>query len=176
MASESHGAAAAEAASAGLPQFDPTYFASQVFWLAIVFGLLYLLLSQALLPKLGGVIQARATKLQGDIDAAAKANAEAQDALAGYEKALAGARHQARVAADAARADAAASRAKASAAAEAQLAGRLSAAEDRLAAERSQSLAAARDAAADVAREIVAKVAGVEISAEKARTLAGAAS
>ncbi|NDC60010.1 MAG: F0F1 ATP synthase subunit B', partial [Alphaproteobacteria bacterium] len=100
---------AAEAAAApGLPQLDPSYFPSQVFWLAVFFVLLYFLLSQALLPKLAGVIETRANTIRSNVDAAAAANAEAQAALAAYEKALATARADARKLAEGVRADAAA--------------------------------------------------------------------
>ena len=39
---------------AGLPQMNPEHFASQIFWLAITFGLLFLLLSRVTLPKIAG--------------------------------------------------------------------------------------------------------------------------
>jgi len=151
---------AAEAAAPGLPQLDPSFFPSQIFWLAVFFALLYFLLSQALLPKLTGVIETRANRIKADVDAAAAANADAQAAIAAYEKALASARAQARKMADDVRATAAAERAVATAKADATLNERLSAAEARLAAQRDAGIAAAHAAAADVAPAIVAKLTG----------------
>lgn len=152
---------AAEAAAApGLPQLDVSYFASQIFWLAVFFTLLYFLLSQALLPKLSGVIETRANKIKSDVDAAAAANADAQAAIAAYEKALATAKAEARKLADQVRADAAAERSKATAEADAKLAQRLDAAEQRLAGQRAEGLKAAKEAADDVGAAIAAKLAG----------------
>lgn len=175
MAAEAaHGAEKAEAA-AGLPQLDPTFFPSQLLWLSIFFVVLYLLLSWALLPKLSGVIKAREDKVRGDIDAAAKANAAAQDAKTAYERSLAEAKAGARKLADEVRAEANAARAKASGEADAKLAKRLDDAEARLAAQRGAGLEAARLAAADAARAIVAKLTGVEIADADAKRAAGEA-
>jgi F-type H+-transporting ATPase subunit b len=161
MAGESHaGEAGHEAASGGLPQFDPTYFPSQLFWLTIFFVLLYLLLDRVLLPRVGGVIEARAKKIQGDIDAAAKANADAQAALDSYDATIAASRAKARAEMDTARAEAADVRAKQTAEADATHRAALDAAEARLMARRAQGLEAAREAAEDVACDIVRKIAG----------------
>lgn len=166
-AEEAHGAAeaghaAGEAAKAGLPQLDPSFFASQLFWLTIFFVALYLFLSRVMLPKLGGVIEQREQKRAGDIDAAAKANAEAQDAMKAYEASLAGATAEARKLADAARADANTARTARLADQDKVLNERLSAAEAKVAASRAEGLAAAREAAAEAASAIVAKIAGVK--------------
>ena len=159
MAAEAaHGAEAAS--EAGLPQLDPSYFPGQLFWLVIFFTLLYLLLSRVFLPRLGGVIETRAKKIKGDIDSAVQANAQAQTALGAYDSAIASARANARGRMDEARAEAADMRTKQSAEAEAVLSERLNAAEQRLATQRAQGFAAAREAADDVARDIVAKLTG----------------
>lgn len=163
MAAETEsGAHGAEAAghSAGLPQFDATYFPSQLFWLVVFFTLLYLLLDRALLPRVGGVIAQREGKIKGDIDAAAKANEEAKAALAGYDAAIAGARKQGRDLADAARSQAAAVRAARIEAADATLDARLTAAETRLSALRAEGAVAAEAAAQDVAEAIIGKLMG----------------
>jgi F-type H+-transporting ATPase subunit b len=152
---------AAEAAAApGLPQLDPSFFPSQVFWLAVFFTLLYVLLSQSLLPNLSGVLETRAAKIKSDVDAAASANADAQAALAAYEKARASAKAEAPRMAEVVRAEAAADRSKSVAKTDAQLANRLSAAEQRLAAQRAEGLKAAEEAAGEVAEAIVAKLVG----------------
>ncbi len=163
MAGEAtHGATAgaehgAESA-AGLPQLDPSYFPSQLFWLTVFFVILYLVLDRVLLPRLGGVIATREGKIKGDVDAAAKANADAHQALAAYDSAMAQAKAQARSMMDAARAEATEIRSKQTAAVETTLTQRLTAAEERLAGQRAQGLDAARAAAEDVARDIVAKL------------------
>jgi F-type H+-transporting ATPase subunit b len=155
------GKVAGEAAQAGLPQLDPSFFASQFFWLTVFFVALYLFLSRIMLPKLGGVMETREAKRAGDIDAAAKANGEAQAALKAYESAMAGAGAQARKLADAARTDASAARTARLAAQDKSLDARLSAAEAKVAAARAEGMGAARTAAEDVAAVIVEKLAGL---------------
>jgi len=63
MAQESPGAGAEYAAEASFPPFDPTYFASQLFWFAISFVLLYVLLSRFVLPRIGGAIEERRDRI-----------------------------------------------------------------------------------------------------------------
>lgn len=151
-----HGAESA----GGLPQFDPTYFPSQLFWLALFFVLLYLLLDRILLPRVGGVIEARADAIRSDIDAAAAANEDAQAALKGYDDAIATARAEARAAMDAARAEAGDMRARQTTEAESVFLKRLEEAEARLAERRRDGLKAAREAADEVAHAVVAKITG----------------
>lgn len=158
MAAPAHGGEAA--ASGTLPQFDPTFFASQIFWLAITFGLLYFLLSQALLPKLEATLEARAAKIRSDLDAAAKANADAQAAMTGFERSLAEARAQARSLADTVRTEAESVRAAQVAEAETRMEQQLAAAEARIAASREAALASARNAGAESAGAIVARLLG----------------
>jgi len=40
------------AAEAGMPQLDPKYWASQAFWLILVFTILYISISKFYLPKI----------------------------------------------------------------------------------------------------------------------------
>lgn len=162
MAAILYGAAEAAAAGekAGLPQFDPSFFASQLFWLAVIFTILYLVLSGALLPRLTGAIEAREGSIRRDIDAAAAANQAAQQALSGYDQSLAKGRADARKQTDAAREEAAKARAAATAEADAKLTQRIDAAEAAQASARAQGLEGARAAAEDVAAAIVAKLTG----------------
>lgn len=144
--------------SAGLPQFEAEWFTSQLFWLAVSFALLYWLLSQALLPQIDGVMQARGKKIRSDIDAAAEANQAAQAELAVFERTLAEARSEARTLADQARLETEATRAQRSLEAEQRLSKRLAAVEERLAAGRPSRLEAAQAAGDEAARAIVAKL------------------
>jgi F-type H+-transporting ATPase subunit b len=153
-----HGAEAA--GQAGLPQLDPSFFPSQLFWLTIFFVLLYLLLDRALLPRVGGMIDARAKRIRDDVDAAAKANADAQASLVAYDTAIATARAQSRQTLEAARAEASDVRARQSAEAEGTLSERLGAAEARLSQQRAAGLASAQAAGEAVARDIVSRLTG----------------
>ncbi len=78
-----------------MPQFDMTTAPSQIFWFLLVFGLLYLTFVKVVLPKMGGVIDARQSKIEGDLARAEALKKEADEAVASYEKALAAARSEA---------------------------------------------------------------------------------
>ncbi len=84
-----------EVASSGLPQFDIATFASQITWLAITFGLLYLILAQFILPKIGGTISDRHNRIADDLDTASRHQREAEEAEIAYERVLADAKAKA---------------------------------------------------------------------------------
>jgi F-type H+-transporting ATPase subunit b len=77
------------------PPFNREYFASQLFWLALTFIALYLLMARIGLPRVGSIIDARRTRIETDLGAAAKLKADAEAAMAAYEKELAEARARA---------------------------------------------------------------------------------
>ena len=60
------------AAEAGMPQLDPTYWASQAFWLILVFSILYLSISKFYLPKIKKNLDDRESKIKEDLDEANK--------------------------------------------------------------------------------------------------------
>jgi F-type H+-transporting ATPase subunit b len=64
------------AASGGLPQFDPTWFTSQLFWLAICFGLVLLVFGRSTLPKIAGILEARRETVTSTTSAAEHLSAE----------------------------------------------------------------------------------------------------
>src|SRR5258706_12871628 len=103
MATTAH-TEAAGGHKAPFPPFQSETFASQLFWLAIAFAALYLLSSRVLLPRVGGIIDARANKIEGDLAEAQRFKAEADAANAAYEKALADARARGQAFAKSARA------------------------------------------------------------------------
>lgn len=78
-----HGAE--HASSGGLPQFDPTWFASQVFWLGVSFAILYLFFSKKTLPDISSVIENRKNHIQADIETAEKLTAQADEVHEGYQ-------------------------------------------------------------------------------------------
>ena len=64
-----------------MPQFDHTFFVSQLVWLAITFTVLYLVLSRIALPRLAEVMDQRSSRLAADLDRAESLRREA-DAVA----------------------------------------------------------------------------------------------
>lgn len=99
-------AAAGEAAngaesSGGLPQLDMTWWPSQLFWLALTFGLLYWLMAGKFLPAIGGAIEERRDRIADDLDQASEFKRQAEEAEKAYDKALADAKAKAQaIAAD----------------------------------------------------------------------------
>lgn len=78
-----------------MPQLDPTWFASQLFWLLVCFGVLYAMLSRLVLPPLMDIMARRKQTIDGDIASAERLKTEAEQARQDYERTLANARSQA---------------------------------------------------------------------------------
>ena len=81
-----------------MPQLDVSTFVPQLFWLAVTFGLLLLLMARVGLPRVGGLIEARRRRVDEDLARAAQLKTEAEAALAAYQEALAKARAEAQAA------------------------------------------------------------------------------
>src|SRR5580658_1000640 len=113
MADAASAAAAADKASAGLPQFDLGQWPGQMVWMLIIFGVLLFLFARVIVPRVGGTIAAREDKIGGDIGEARRLRdeAEAQSRAAADELAQARSRAQ-KMAADAKAAAAAESHAR----------------------------------------------------------------
>src|SRR6476661_6797229 len=79
----------------GFPPFQKDTFASQLVWLAITFVVLYLLISRIAVPRIGGIIEDRAKRIESDFAEAQRDKEASEAALAAYEKALADARSRA---------------------------------------------------------------------------------
>jgi F-type H+-transporting ATPase subunit b len=60
------------AAEAGMPQLDPTYWASQTFWLILVFTILYISIEKFYLPKIKNNLDNRENQIKEDLEAANK--------------------------------------------------------------------------------------------------------
>ena len=73
------------AAGAGMPQLDPTYWASQAFWLILIFTALYLALSNLFIPKIKNSIDNRENKIKDDLDEAQKLKNLSEQKLKEYE-------------------------------------------------------------------------------------------
>jgi len=76
------------AAEAGMPQLDPTYWASQVFWLIVVFTILYISVAKFYLPKIKSNLDNRENKIKEDLESANKFKELSELKLKEYEKIL----------------------------------------------------------------------------------------
>ena len=165
----SEGAAQATEAAAGdtlaevgneaptvFPPFDPTTFASQIFWFVLTFGFLYWLISRVAVPRIGGILEQRRVRLEGDLKEADRLRQETDRAIASYEAALAEARQRAHGIAEETRQSIKADIDGKRAAVEAELHNKVSAAEARIAETKTEALANVEDIAADTAAALVA--------------------
>jgi F-type H+-transporting ATPase subunit b len=76
------------AAEAGMPQLDPKYWASQAFWLILVFTILYISISKFYLPKIKNNLDNRENKIKDDIEDANRFKELSETKLKEYEKIL----------------------------------------------------------------------------------------
>ena len=164
MATKSH----TEAPSGAKPTFPPfakETFASQLVWLAITFVALYLMISRIAVPRIGGIIDERQKRIEGDFAAAQRMKDESEAALAAYEKSLADARNRAQAIGaevrDKLNAEADVNRK----ATEARLNAQLADAEKQIAATKSSAMTNVRGIAADAAAAIVERLTGTAPSA-----------
>ena len=82
------------AAEAGMPQLDPKYWASQAFWLILVFTILYISISKFYLPKIKNNLEDRENKIKKDIDDANKFKELSETRLKEYERILENAKRE----------------------------------------------------------------------------------
>ncbi|MET0194054.1 MAG: F0F1 ATP synthase subunit B [Hyphomicrobiaceae bacterium] len=149
------------------PPLDHTTFVPQLVWLAISFGLLYVLLKRVALPRVGEVIEERADRIRRDLDQAEKLKAETEGALAAYEQALTDARSKAggviKTMRDSLTAEVDKERAKV----EAEIARKVADAEARIEQTKSRALASVNDIATETAGAIVKKLIGADVSQDE---------
>ena len=72
-------------AEAGMPQLDPTYWASQAFWLILIFTILYISVSRLYLPKIKDNLDNRENKIKEDLENANKFKEQSEAKLKEYE-------------------------------------------------------------------------------------------
>jgi F-type H+-transporting ATPase subunit b len=145
---------------APFPPFNKETFASQLVWLVIFFVALYVIISKLAIPRLGGIIEARSERIDGDLAEAKKLKDQSDAALAGYEKSLADARGRAQALAaetrDKLNAEADATRKKL----ETELNARLAKAEATIAATKTSAMSNVQGIAIDTASAIVERLIG----------------
>lgn len=159
----STGAPGGAAQPAVFPPLDPSTFPSQLVWLALSFGALYVILSRVALPRIGEVIEERRERIERDIAGAEQLKAETEKAIADYEQAMAEARASAGAIARQTRADLAAETDAERAKVERQIADQLAGAERQIADTKSRAMASVGEIAAETAGAIVDKLVGVAV-------------
>ena len=74
------------AESGGMPQLDPEFWISQIFWLTITFGILFLTLSKLILPKISANLESRKLQISDNIEAADRQRKESEIKLKEYDE------------------------------------------------------------------------------------------
>jgi F-type H+-transporting ATPase subunit b len=74
------------AESSGMPQLNPEFWISQIFWLTITFGILYVVLSNFILPKISANLEIRKSQILDNIEVAEKQREESELKIKEYEK------------------------------------------------------------------------------------------
>ena len=151
------------------PPFDPATFGSQLLWLAIAFGALYLLMSRVALPRIGEILEIRRDRIEGDLAEADRLRIKTDQAIADYEAALAEARKKAHGIAEETRSDLKAETEKSRAAVEADLGARIAAAEQSIQATKAEALTNVDEIAAQTAVSVVTALTG-KVSIAEARS------
>ena len=72
--------------SGGMPQLNPEFWVSQIFWLTITFGILYIVLSKLILPKISANLEIRKSQILENIEAAEKQRKESEEKIKEYNK------------------------------------------------------------------------------------------
>ncbi len=143
-----------------MPQLDVETFPSQLFWLAVTFVVLYILMSWIGLPRLTAAIEARRQRRDEDLARAAQLKSEAEASNAAFQRSMAEARAQAQAVIKETSDRLAAEAAERQRTLAAALAEQVDEAERRIAATKQQALADVRGIAVDVGRSVVEKLTG----------------
>lgn len=158
-------------AGGGLPQFDPSTYTSQIFWLILTFVVMYMFFSNRTLPEISSVLENRREHIQSDRETAEKLRQEAERAQQDYESGL----HNARIESSSHIAETTASlKAKAEQQAtdfRSRAEQEIHAVEARIKAAKDEAMEEMNSIAAEVASEAAKKIVGIDTDIQKAQTV-----
>jgi len=157
-----------------IAQIAATY-ASQIFWLLIVFGLIYFGIGKGMLPKIEATVEARDQKIASDLAAAQAARATADETEAAYRAGMEEARAAALKAKTEAKSAATLEAEKRVKSVDVELAAKMAAADALLKVAQAKALGEIESVAAMAAQEIVAKISGLTVDKAAAESAVKAA-
>lgn len=160
------------AASYPFPPFDASNFPSQIVWFVIVFLALYFVMSRLALPQIGGIIDKRRGRIDGDLQEAERLKGETDKAIAAYEEALATARKNAQSIAEDTRTSIRADLEAKRKAVEAELGSKMADAESRIQKTKAEALGRVGEIAAETATAVVKQLTGEANSKDVADAVA----
>ena len=73
-------------AEGGMPQLNPEFWASQIFWLILIFSSLYIIMWKIFLPNISDSIENRKSRIIGDLNETQKLKENAEKKLREYNK------------------------------------------------------------------------------------------
>lgn len=138
-------------------------FASQLFWLLVTFGLVYLIIGRGMVPKIAATVDERDKRISEDLAEAERARARADEIEDAYRAKTEANRAEALKVTQAARDEAARENEQRMAAADAEIGERTAAAEERIRAAKESALGEIHAVAADAAQQMVAKLTGIDV-------------
>lgn len=176
MADTTHTAGTTEP-KGGFPPFDQTTFPSQIFWLVITFAVLLVVIWRIVVPRIGGTLADRKSRLASELGKAEQDRRDAEHAWATYQNTLVEARQRARTVIEDNRARVVAEAEKAEAVADTEAQDAIAKAEARLAGLRAEAkqhiMRAAQDAAVDIVARLTGDIVGVDEAAAAVRATQG---
>lgn len=146
------------------------FYASQIFWLLIFFGLIFFVVGRGMVPKVMDTVAQRDNQIADDLAAAERARAEADNEEEAWRSRENANRAEAQSVIAEARAKASAASAERLAVAQRAIDERLATAELRISEARVSAVAEIENVAADAARDIVSRIAGLSIEESAARS------
>ena len=84
------------AESEGMPQLNPEFWVSQIFWLILTFGFLFVILSKFILPKISNNLELRKSQILENIETAEKQKIESENKIKEYEALINSSKNEAR--------------------------------------------------------------------------------
>lgn len=147
----------------GFPPFESANWTPQLIWLALIFGLLYLLMSRLALPRVAGILSNRETKIAADLDASREMQVKAQAAATANDATMRARREEAQAIAREAQQKIATETAARRTQVEGDFTAKLKASDERIAAAKTQALGNVGAIATDTAAAILEKLTGASV-------------
>ena len=153
-----------------MPQIDqlPFIFASQLFWLLVVFGIIYFFIGRGMVPKIQSVVEQRDAKIAEDLAAAQKAREDAEAVEAAYRERMEVSRSEAMKVAQEAKQKAALETEQRLKVIDEQIGARVAEAEAKIRAAADKARKELEPVAAEAASDLVGKLTGQKIAAKDA--------
>ena len=141
---------------------------SQFFWLLLVLAILYFGIGRMMLPKIQSTVEARDQRISGDLAAAQAAREAAEGTEAAYRARMDSTRAEALKVAQAAKVASARATEERMKSANAEIGAKVEAAEARIRTATEATLGEIESVAAEAAREMVERLAGVSVGSDEA--------